>query len=267
MRAPSISAHQHEHFVLYYTSSRDAQVFKEAFVYFFSICITGNKKARTKSPSHKQLSSMYCSRSCKRTHTWVIEIIQYVPCFPHIVNIHQLKTPHYTGILITKNTPCHLNLSDKIVILSSLATEISQKTKMAAGLQIDILAKLQLNSAFAQSQLTRKHKATDHTKYSIPKLITRSIYQHMQKGSSHSTNVFHTEQLGDTPTVGALRMSVSTHLQTSSCEPVSLQSAQQHEFPHTGQTWLSSSMFKRNPFVNSTIAISSTLNHVLSFRM
>ena len=99
--------------------------FKEAFVYFFSICITGNKKARTKSPSHKQLSSMYCSRSCKRTHTWVIEIIQYVPCFPHIVNIHQLKTPHYRKILIIKNTPCHLNLSDKIVIWSSLATEIS----------------------------------------------------------------------------------------------------------------------------------------------
>ena len=89
---------------------------------------------------------------------------------------------------------------------------------MSAGLQIDVLAKLQLNSAFTQSQLTRKHKATDHTKYSIPKLIIRSIYQHMQKGSSHSTNVFHTEQLGDAPTAGALRMSVSTHLQTSSCE-------------------------------------------------
>ena len=88
---------------------------KEAFVYFFSICITGNKtqESKNKSPSHKQLSSMCPSRSCKHAHTWVIEIIQYAPCPPHIVNIHQLKTPWYTRILITKNTPCHLRLPSK----------------------------------------------------------------------------------------------------------------------------------------------------------
>ena len=99
----------------------------EAFIYFLVCALeeTIHKKARAKSLSHKQLSLMYCSRSCKCTQTWAIEIIQYVPCFPHIVDIHQLKTTCHTRILITKNTPCHLNLSDKIVILSSLATEIS----------------------------------------------------------------------------------------------------------------------------------------------
>ena len=46
-------------------------------------------------------------------------IRSYVPCLCHIENIHQLKSPCYTRILITKNAPCHLNLSDKIVFLGS----------------------------------------------------------------------------------------------------------------------------------------------------
>jgi hypothetical protein len=79
---------------------------KEAFVYFLVCALqeTKHKKARTNSPSHKQLSSMCRPGSCKYTHTWATEILQYVPCFPHIVNTHQLKTSRSTRILITKNT-------------------------------------------------------------------------------------------------------------------------------------------------------------------
>lgn len=57
---------------------------KEGFVYFLICALqeTKHKRARTKSPSHKQLSSVCRSRSCRCTYTWVMEIIQYVPCFP-----------------------------------------------------------------------------------------------------------------------------------------------------------------------------------------
>lgn len=49
---------------------------KKLLFIFFNICITGNKTQEGKNKvSLKQLSLMCRSRSCKRTYTWVIEII------------------------------------------------------------------------------------------------------------------------------------------------------------------------------------------------
>lgn len=93
---------------------------------------------------------------------------------PPIVTVHQLKTPRYMSILITKNAACHLNLSDKIVILASLATKKSQATKMAAGLQIDALARLQFNSAFPQCSAYKKTK--QQTALSSAFLVHHQIY-------------------------------------------------------------------------------------------
>ena len=103
------------------------------------MCITGNKTQEGKNKVTQSQAARCVLLDPASIHTlrdYVIEIIQYVPCFPHIVNIHQLKTQCYRKILITKSTLCHLSVSDKVVVRSSLATEISWKTKkkkMAAG--------------------------------------------------------------------------------------------------------------------------------------
>jgi hypothetical protein len=64
-----------------------------------------------------------------------------VSAFPHPVNIHQLKLsrPHeYTAPIQS------LNPLEKTVILPSSGIKIFLKTKMATGLQIEVLAELQL---------------------------------------------------------------------------------------------------------------------------
>ena len=52
-----------------------------------------------------------------------------------------------------------------------MATEISEKTKMAKGLQIKILADFIKMLHSLNIQLKTRHKATEYTKYNASKMI------------------------------------------------------------------------------------------------
>lgn len=78
-----------------------------------------------------------------------------------------------------------------------------------------------------------------------------------RRGVPQSRNVFPWSSWEMHPQWGALRMSVSTQLQTSPREPLCPSSHPSNmNFP-TVQTWLTSSMFKRNPLVSSAISLAT----------
>lgn len=87
------------------------------------MCLPGNKtqEARNK-VSHWQAAQIDVCFKILQMYTHLGNRLCTVdPTILHIVNIHQSEIPSYIRILIIKHTPRHLNLSDKIVTLSSLS--------------------------------------------------------------------------------------------------------------------------------------------------
>lgn len=133
---------------------------------------------------------------------------------------------------------------------------------MAAGLQIDVLARLQFNSAFPQCSAYKKTK--QQTTLSSAFLVHHQIYilTYEEEASPINTRI-PMEQLENL--WRGLSGCQSQHSTAALARepPSALQSAQQQELTHTLQTWLNNSVFKRNLFCQ----FYHIFNHVLSFRI